>query len=236
MELKPAYVLHTRRFRESSLIVELITCDHGRMGVLARGALRGRGGRRALLQAFVPLLLDWRGRGELPVLTGCEAAGRPRTLVSRALYCGLYINELVLVLCERADPHSELFPAYVHCINGLAEAGNDNRRLEPALRRFEMRLLDELGMGLQLETDVEGQAIEPHRRYHYRLDTGPSRASDEAADTCQGETLLALRFGEFGNDRQRREARQLLRRAIDSQLGGRRLRARELFLSTRKTS
>ncbi|BAN69086.1 DNA repair protein RecO [endosymbiont of unidentified scaly snail isolate Monju] len=235
MDLQPAYVLHTRRFRESSLIVELITRDHGRMGVLARGALGGKGGRRALLQPFVPLLLDWRGRGELPVLADCEAADRPRTLVGRALYCGLYVNELVLALCERADPHSELFPAYVHCIDRLAEAGNDNRRLEPALRRFEMRLLDELGMGLQLETDAEGQAIEPHRRYHYRFDAGPLRARDEAADTCQGETLLALARGEFTSDRQRREARLLLRRAIDSQLGGRRLRARELFLSTRKT-
>lgn len=237
MDLQPAYVLHTRRFRESSLIVELITRDHGRMGVLARGALGGRGGRRALLQAFVPLLLDWRGRGELPVLADCEAADRPRTLVGRALYCGLYVNELVLVLCERADPHSELFPAYVHCIDQLAGAGDDNRRLEPALRRFEMRLLDELGMGLQLETDAEGQAIDPLRRYHYRFDAGPAPVGEGADDSCHGETLLALARGEFTSDRQRREARQLLRRVIDRHLGGRRLRTRELFTaSTRKTS
>lgn len=237
MDLQPAYVLHSRRFRESSLIVELITRDQGRMGVLARGALGGKGRRRALLQPFVPLLLDWRGRGELPVLTACEAADRPRTLVGRALYCGLYVNELVLALCQRADPHSELFPAYVHCIDQLAGAGDDNRRLEPVLRRFELRLLDELGMGLQLTQDCEGQAIDPLRRYHYRFDAGPVPVHEGANDSCHGETLLALARGEFTSDRQRREARQLLRQVIDRHLGGRRLRARELFIaSTRKTS
>ncbi len=234
MDLQPAYVLHSRRFRETSLIVELITRDHGRMGVLARGALGGKGARRALLQPFVPLLLDWRGRGELPVLADCEAADRPRRLVGRALYCGLYVNELVLHLCQRADPHSELFPAYVHCIDRLAQAGNDNRDLEPVLRRFEMQLLDELGTGLQLAVDAEGRAIDPDRRYHYRFDAGPVRAPDSATDACRGDTLLALARGEFTSDRQRREARRLLRRVIDQHLGGRPLRARELFLSTRK--
>ncbi|RMG37717.1 MAG: DNA repair protein RecO, partial [Gammaproteobacteria bacterium] len=120
MDLQPAYVLHTRRYGESSLIAELITPSQGRHAVLAKGVLSAKASSRAMLQPFQPLLVRWRGRGQLPVLTGCETADAPLALRGRALYCGFYVNELVLRLCERADPHSTLFPVYVACLSALA--------------------------------------------------------------------------------------------------------------------
>lgn len=228
-DLQPAYVLHTRRFRESSLIVELLGRQHGRMAVLAKGVLGSRSPRQQSLQPFVPLLLGWRGRGELPILTGCEAAAAPHPLAGRALYCGMYVNELMLRLCEREDPHSTLFPAYATCINTLVEVTNDNAGLEPVLRQFELSLLQELGIGLQLRHDQSGAPIEPDRRYHYIMDAGPTVVPDDQAGYT-GAALLALAANRLDTPELRAEARQLMRRVLDAHLGGRPLRSRELFL------
>ncbi len=226
--LQPAYVLHTRRFRETSLVVEVLTQAHGRQALLARGAL---GGRRAQPpRPFVPLLLAWRGRGELPLMTRCEAAGGAAGLDGRALYCGLYVNELVLRLSQRGDPHSALFPAYTACIHDLAEAGQDNAALEPVLRRFELALLDELGMGMQLEHDINGAPVNPRRRYHYRVDAGPEPVSPQHAGGFSGATLLALARHRLDSDQVRSEARRLMRQVLDQRLEGRPLRSRELFV------
>lgn len=227
--LQPAYVLHTRRFRESSLIVEVLNREHGRRAVLAKGALNSRSSRQQLLQPFVPLLLDWRGRGELPVLTTCEAATAPHALHGRALYCGMYVNELILRLCEREDPHSALFPSYVACINALATEGNENAALEPALRRFELSLLDELGMGLILVHDQSGTPIQADRRYDYLVDSGPVPVEGDG-EGYAGATLLGLAHDRLNSPELRSEARQLMRRVLDSHLGGRPLRSRELFI------
>lgn len=225
--LQPGYVLHTRRFRESSLVVEVLTRAQGRLALLAKGALSSK--RAQPPQPFVPLLLEWRGRGELPLLIRHEPAGDAAGLAGRALYCGLYVNELVLRLCERGDPHSALFPAYTTCIHTLAAVSPDNAGLEPVLRRFERALLDELGMGMRLETDVEGQAIDPDRRYHYRADAGPVPAPADAADTFSGRMLLALATDCLRDEALRVEARRLMRQVLDQRLEGRPLRSRDLF-------
>lgn len=226
--LQPAYVLHTRRFSENSLIVELLTQQHGRQGVLAKGAAGGGRSQAQRLQPFVPLLVDWRGRGELPTLVTAEPAGAGRTPTGRALYCGLYVNELVLRLTQRADPHSRLFPAYVACIAELGGGAQDNTRLEPVLRRFELDLLDELGLGLQLREDQAGEAIVAGRRYHYDLENGPREPLGQET-SVDGRTLLGLAAGHFDDEQARREARQLMRYVISAQLGGGDLRSRELF-------
>ncbi len=235
MDLQPAYVLHTRRYGESSLIAELITPTEGRHAVLAKGVLSRKAPGKGVLQPFQPLLMRWRGRGELPVVTECEPAGIPPKMAGRALYCGFYINELVLHLCARGDPHSTLFPAYVASLSELSQADNDNRCLEPVLRRFELQLLEELGSGLQLGRDAQGQPVEADRRYHYRQDTG-AMPSEGSEGSYAGATLLALARGRFDDDTQRREARHLMRQVIDSHLGGHRLKSRDLFRPSGKTT
>lgn len=224
--LQPCYVLHTRRYRESSQIVELLTRDHGRLGVMARGAPGGKAA--ASLQPFSPLLAQWRGSGELPSLIGAESAGPALHLQGRALYCGLYVNELLLRLTERADPHSQLFSAYVGCLLALASAGNDNAGLEPVLRRFELDLLDDLGLGMQLSEDELGQPLDPEQRYHYDIERGP-RLATASTQTVSGASLLALAQGVFDSEATRQEARALMRRILAVRLGGKELKSRELF-------
>ena len=150
----------------------------------------------------------------------------------RILYCGLYVNELVLKLTERRDPHSELFLDYAMCLSGLLDAGQDNSRLEPVLRRFEVQLLNELGLGMLLSEDQQGNAIDPGAHYRYDIHGGavPARSG---ASTVSGACLLALAQGEFDTQQQRVEARQLMRRVLAQHLGGRELKSRELFRSTR---
>ncbi len=226
--LQPAYVLHTRRYRESSLIVELLSARQGRCAVLAKGALSSRKALGNQLQPFVPLLVDWRGRGELPVLTRCEAVSSGRGLANRQLYCGMYVNELILRLCERDDPHSALFPAYVACLDALAAAEQVNASLEPILRQFELALLDELGLGLQLQYDLSGAPIDPAGRYHYVIESGPAPTAD-AHDSYSGRMLLGLAAGEIHDPEMRHEARALMRNILDRYLAGRPLKSRELF-------
>ena len=226
--LQPAFVLHARRYRESSLIVELITRDHGRQAVMAKGAMSGKRPLAAMLQPFVPLLVDWRGRGELPTLSAVEQAEAMPQAQGRSAFCGLYVNELLLKLTQRADPHSELFPLYAACIGELLESPSDNASLEPLLRRFELQLLDELGLGLQLREDHQGRAVEAGRRYVYDIESGPVESA-QARSGFDGASLLALDRGMFETDQQRREARSLMRLVLDSHLHGQPLKSRELF-------
>ena len=223
-DLQPAYVLHTRRYGDSSLIVDLLTRAQGRVTCIAKGALRARR-TDVRLEPFQPLLTAFRGRGEVATLVRAEPSAAPLALRGRDLYCGLYLNELLTRLTARQDPAAELFDDYALAIAGLA-AGAPN---EPVLRRFEVRLLAHLGLGLLLEVDDRGQPIVASSRYTYHMETGPTAALATDPDAVSGQTLLALRSGEFDSDESIRQARQLMRRILHHHLDGRALRSRELF-------
>jgi len=222
--LWPAYVLHSRRFGDTSLIVDLLTREHGWIACVAKGAsAKARTG--AVLQAFRPLLIQTRGRGDLQTLARVEPSAGGRHLVGRELFCGLYLNELLLRLTARDDPHPFLFDDYRVTLEALASA----EPAEPVLRRFEVLLLDHLGLGLALEEDTAGQPIEAGNGYTYEIDSGPSLAAASEQNLVSGETLMALRSGQFPDQCILREARGLMRRVLDHHLGGRPLRSRELF-------
>lgn len=224
-DLQPVYLLHRRAYGDNSLLADLFSRDQGRLTVMARGAHKGR--RASLLQPFVPLLANWRGRGEIPTLNLVEAAGQGVSLTGRRLVCGLYLNELLVRLLRPQDPHLHLFALYGQAIAALP--ANDE---EDILRRFELDLLQELGFGLQLEHEAASDTlIDPERRYHYRLEAGPVPAHDEKQLQVRGRTLIALaRRAPLDTD-SRREARALLRYVLSAQLGGRPLKSRELFRS-----
>lgn len=222
--LQAAFVLHTRRYGDSSLIVDLLTREQGRVACIAKGALRAKGAA-VRIQSFAHLLVELRGRGEVLSLLRAEAAMSPVQLAGRALYCGLYINELLLKLTARQDASAALFDDYALAIQELAAASPS----EPTLRRFEVSLLRHLGLGLALELDQDGRPIDAAGSYDYDIDSGPRRLSGEGPTAVTGETLLALRDGEFTNDRVVREARLLMRRVINHHLDGRPLHSRELF-------
>lgn len=231
-ELRPAYILHRQPYRETSLLLEAFSLEAGRVGLVARGARSGKGAGRGLLQAFVPLLLSWSGRGELATLTGVEGRGGLPPLAGRALISAFYLNELLLRLLQRHDPHEELFHAYELALQRLAAVP---QQPEWTLRLFEKALLQELGYGLLLEHEAHGDVmIQPALRYCYHVQQGPMRADDtnQPGPHVHGATLLALAAEEGADERVLAEAKVLMRTILAQHLGTRPLRSRELFRQT----
>ena len=216
MTLEPVWVLHARPYRNSSVILDLLGARRGRIGVVARG-----GRRNMLLQPFRPLLMDCRGRGDLLTLGHCEAAGPAVPLSGRALFCGMYLNEILMRLLHRFDPHPELMAPYEATLSLLTQADMPQDVL---LRRFEMTLLDALGYGFSLTHDAAGEPLRPGE--HYRLDPEQGLIAERAG--YAGAALLAMAEGTW-NDETRRVARDLLRTALAPHLGGKPLVSRELF-------
>jgi DNA repair protein RecO (recombination protein O) len=130
---QPAFVLHAYPYRETSLIVEAFTRDFGRVAVVARGAKRPRSELRGLLQGFQPLFLSWSGQQELKTLLKAEWRGGLPRVGGAALLCGFYLNELLLKLLPREDPHPDVFADYETALGDLA-AGRDRgpRRTSPS--------------------------------------------------------------------------------------------------------
>ncbi len=229
MELEPGYLLHRRRYRESSLLLEIFTPQYGRMGLVARGAAGGRRPLSGVLQAFQPLLFSWRGRGELKTLGTVESAGPANFREGDALFGGFYLNELLLRLLLRDDPHPELYSAYSEALQGLAEAGT----IEVTLRIFEKRLLWAIGYALVLDRDVDtNNDIIPTEAYHFHPQQGPSLATRlvGAGMTVSGATLLALAREHFDQNKELQEAKQLMRGVLQFHLGDKPLASRKAYL------
>ncbi len=232
--LTSGFVLHRRPYRETSLLLEVYARDHGRIGLLARGARGPRSRRAALLQPFVPLQLGWAGRGELPVLARIEPDG-PQLLspLDDRAVIALYLNELLLRLSAREDPHPALYDAYRAA---LEELSGQAAAPDLALRRFELALLEALGYGLELNFDAaSGAPVASETAYRYVYEQGPVPQGPGIGGTpVSGATLLALASGVLKTAAQRREARALLGGAIEHYLGGRPLRTRELLRDLRR--
>ena len=225
--LQPCFILHRRDLGETSLLLEMFGSAQGRVPVVAKGARRGRAPAAAFLQPFQPLWASWSGRGEVFTLTCGEPAGRPAGLSGRALWCGFYLNELLMRLLGRGDPCEELFAFYHATLETLADDG----QLETRLRQFELRLLGELGYAPPLDREAgSGQSIRPERRYDCPPGSRP-RLLPDARDGSgiAGATLLQLVRGEPLTGAAAREARTLLRGLLAPHLGPRPLYSRELF-------
>ncbi|MGA9852332.1 MAG: DNA repair protein RecO [Gammaproteobacteria bacterium] len=224
--LTPSCILHQHDWRETSRIVEILSRDHGRLGVVARGARRAKSPWRPLLRPFQSLLLSWTGGGELATLIGAEPDAAPRPLSGQALLSGFYMNELLLRLLPRQDPQPELFNQYLDALNRLTQATS------LALRVFEKHLLTALGYGLNLERDTAtGQPVQADAIYRYEPEQGPVRVAGTTGSGVhvRGSTLLALAEDKLEQPEQLREARRLLRAVLDQLLGERPLKTREVM-------
>jgi DNA repair protein RecO (recombination protein O) len=233
---EPGYVLHTYPYKETSLIVEAFTRGFGRVALLARGARRPRSAMRGVLLSFHPLRLSWSrgvsGQAELGNLIAAEWSGDLQPsfsfLSGRALMCGFYLNELVLRLLPRDDPHEALFDIYGESLRALSQTVNH----ASVLRAFEKRLLAELGYAPLLEREAaSGAPIEPSRRYVYEPDRGPMPTSNSRNSdlVVSGQTLLDLAADEFARPETRDEARMLLRALIGQRLHGQVLHTRTVL-------
>ncbi|WP_109511292.1 DNA repair protein RecO [Pseudomonas ovata] len=218
---QPAFVLHSRAYRENSALVDFLT-PQGRLRAVLRNA-RGKAG--TLARPFVPLEAEFRGRGELKNVGRMEGAGIARWLVGEALFSGMYLNELLIRLLPTEDPHPAVFDHYAATLVALAEG----RPLEPLLRSFEWRLLDDLGYGFALDTDVEGQPLDATGLYRLRVDAGLERVWLLQPGLFQGVELLAMAEADWSVPGALAAAKRLMRQALAVHLGGRPLVSRELF-------
>jgi DNA repair protein RecO (recombination protein O) len=225
---EPGYVLHSYPYMETSLIVEAFARRFGRVSLLARGARRPRSAMRGVLLSFHPLQLSWSGSAELANLRGAEWSGALRPLSGRGLMCGFYLNELLLRLLPREDPHEALFDVYEVALASLSA----EKSFAETLRRFEKRLLAELGYAPVLERDAaSGEPIDPARRYAYHPDKGPVPATPRSPDlVVLGQTLLDLAADDYTRSETREEARGLMRMLIGQRLHGQVLHTRSVLM------
>jgi DNA repair protein RecO (recombination protein O) len=229
---QPGYVLHTYPYKETSLIVEAFTRGFGRVALLARGARRPRSAMRGVLLSFHPLRLGWSASAELGNLISAEWSGplQPASapLSGRALMCGFYLNELLLRLLPRDDPHEALFDIYGDSLKSLSHGSSH----ASVLRGFEKRMLAELGYAPLLEREAaSGAPIDPARRYAYEPDRGPMLLKNSSSHelNVSGQTLLDVAADEYGRPETRDEARMLLRALIGQRLHGQVLHTRAVL-------
>lgn len=223
IEQQPAFVLHSRPYRETSLLLELLTRDHGRLGVVARG-VRGERARlrRALLEPFESVVVGLMRRGELATLTAIERTAASTPLAGQAVLAGLYLNELVVRLTARDDPLPVLYEAYARTVGRLS-AG------EPTawtLRRFERDLLQAIGYALPLQHEVgNGEALDPAGHYRYGLGEGLWPCAPSDPEALRGRDLLALAADRMPDAEAAPALRKLMRQVIRFHLGGAELRS-----------
>lgn len=247
VELAAAYVLHHRPWRDSSRILEVLSRDHGRMTLFARGVRGPKSRSASMLQPFRPLLLSWSGSGDAGRLTQverpAEAPGEPAAgradrssgmLPSAALLPAWYLNELLLSLTVRNDPQPTVFDLYAAALAALA-AGSP---AAAALRRFERRLLDQLGYGVDFATDARsGQPVREDAYYHFHASLGfVEAAAGGQSSAIPGASLLAIDAGDLAADQVLDDAKSIMRAAIDHVLEGRELRTRAVAQSIARSA
>jgi DNA repair protein RecO (recombination protein O) len=229
VSLQPAFVLHARPFRDTSLLVDLLTRDYGRVGAIARGARAQQSRYRGYLRPFVPIVVTWSGKSELVSLNKVEADGAPMLLEGRSLLAGMYLNELLVRLLHQHDPHPEIFENYQTTLNAL----NTSIEIEPILRRFEKEFLVALGFGFSWEQATDTLApILSTQWYAFEPDLGFSENLQRFNNqpVFNGAHLMAIAQNEFENTEVLRTAKQIMRMAMQVRLGNRIIKSRELFI------
>ena len=234
VQSQQAFLLHSRPFRETSLIIEVFSRQYGRVGLLARGVRNPKSRKRALVMPFQPLLLGWSGKGELPLLTGIEAIGPARELISEHRYVAFYLNELLLKLLHRHDAHESLFDFYSNSLDKLYR----DVPVQHILRKFEKELLSQTGYGLILHHEAESsRPVSAERAYRYLSEQGPRPVSQVADDSrereqgisIRGKSLLDFYHDIFDDKESLKECRSLIRYLLDRQLSGKSLHSRQVF-------
>ena len=228
VQQQPAFVLHHRPFRDTSQLLDVISREHGKITLVARGSRSAKSKLRGVLRPFQALRLSWFVRSDLGTLTGAEIDSAPLSLGGDALLSAYYVNELVLNFLHRHDPQPEIFDVYSRTITALAHS----EELAANLRVFEMELLRLLGYALNLDYDANlHQPIEEQRFYEYRVDQGPVSVSrSEGAMVFAGASLRGIAESRFDDPAVLRDAGRLLREVIRHHLDGRELKSRKVLL------
>lgn len=236
IDLQPAYVLHSQPFQNTSLLVDFLCLDHGRLRAVVKGARRPKSRYKALLQPFQPLLITLVGRSELKSLTAAESSVAALQLHGRRLFSGMYINELLTRLLMFNEEHADIYRSYQQAIVALQGDGDMQR----ILRRFELQLLDALGYGINLLTDCHsGEDIDEAASYLFHPDIGFERVAvtgqplaapiSSEVPLFRGAHILALAQDAVLERDAAVAALRITRTALRSHLGDKPLVSRDLF-------
>ena len=228
IQQQPGFVLHSYPYKETSLIIEVFARDFGRIALVAKGAKRPHSALRGVLQTFQPLSLSWSGKSEMRTLTGAEWVGGLLPLEKSALLCGFYLNELLVKLLARDDPHPVLFDHYVATLNQLAHQ-------EPApivLRMFERALLRETGVASDFTMcTATRQPIDPACVYVLDPERGPRPAvSADHWPRVVGKTLLDMEREDYSDSATLSQSKSLMRFLLSHHLGGAQLNTRQILI------
>ncbi|MBY6188109.1 DNA repair protein RecO [Marinobacter hydrocarbonoclasticus] len=226
--LHRAYLLHARPYRESSLLLDLLSEHHGRVAAVARVGGKSGGVRKAQLQPFRPLLIGLSGRTTLQNLAQLDAPTLPLPLNGQRLFAGLYLNELCQRLLQERQPLDGLFDHYHDALMGLA--GEDP--MEPVLREFERALLDLLGVLPPPDEDADGAPIDPLSRYAWQPQRGWVLRG-MAASGYSGDSLLQWQQQRLESPQAINEIKRAVRELLAPLLGNKPLHSRTLFLQQR---
>ena len=231
---EPAWLLHHRPFRDSSRILDVLSRDHGRLSLVARGSRSARSKLKGILRPFLPLRLSWVIRTDMGTLTGAEINGPPLSLEGESLLSGYYINELMMNLLHRHDAQPEVFAVYGSAIRALQQDAD----IYGVLRRFEMEVLSLLGYALNLDHDMQtGEALVADGLYDYRPGQGPVAVVDRTVATSfSGAELEAIARQDFDDPETLRNAGRLLKRVLAWHMDGRELNSRKVLRELRRVA
>jgi len=225
---QPAFVLHHRPFRDSSQLLDIVTRDHGKVALVARGSRRSKSRLAGVLRPFLPLKISWVARSDLGTLTGAEAAGTPAGLHGDEMLSAYYVNELLLHFLHRHDPQPDIYSLYADTIATLAATMD----IATCLRSFEIELLRLLGYGLSLEHESGAdRPLRADRHYEYRMEQGAVPVSrSDGPMVFSGGLLAAIDEQRFVDREVLAAANRLLREVIAHHLGGKELKSRKVLL------
>lgn len=227
-QLVAAFVLHTRKYRDTSLIVELFTREEGRVAAVMRGARGKRSKVAGQVRPFKQFMVSWFGHGELKTVKAMDFPYTSFELTGQSLLLGLYVNELLYRLTGKFDPMPGLFEEYGRLLTDIASGGRANA----ALRRFELTLLEELGYGITFDAEAgSGNPVVAGSWYRYVADEGfhEIREPENVSYGFKGEHLIAIRRGDLLEPDVDASAKRVIRASFAGLLGDRELKSRELF-------
>jgi DNA repair protein RecO (recombination protein O) len=224
---QPVYVLHTYPFKETSLVVELFSKEFGRIAAVAKGARRPHSVMRGMLQSFQLLHGAWSGKNELKTLHSLDWSAGLTLLKGEALMCGFYMNELLLRLLPREDAHENLFAYYQATLKTLAESPD----LAITLRRFELKLLQEMGYAVPLLQDENDGEIDAVKTYRYEAEYGACDLNaTKNGVQLSGKTMLDMARDDYADVATQSQSKQLMRYLLAHYLGDKPLHTRQLLI------
>jgi DNA repair protein RecO (recombination protein O) len=227
VQQQPAYILHRRPFRDTSQILDIVTRDHGKIAVVARGSRGSKSRLAGVLRPFLPLRVSWVAKSDLGTLTGAETAGPPAGMIGDAMFSAYYVNELLLHFLHRYDPQPEIFALYEEVIKALLVTEN----IAAALRSFELEFLSLLGYAVNLD-HVFGsrEPLVSEQIYEYRMEQGPVSVERRGPLVFKGAVFREIAEQRFEKPDILRAANRLLREIIGFHLGGKELKSRKVLM------